>query len=53
MLRHVRRSFFAYVESYSLINRDRNPDERPSAAELRKHRYLELPPGWIFPGFPS
>ncbi|KAJ2927143.1 hypothetical protein H1R20_g9928, partial [Candolleomyces eurysporus] len=30
-----------------------NPDERPSAAELRKHRYLDLPPGWVFPGFPS
>ncbi|KAG7099154.1 hypothetical protein E1B28_001025 [Marasmius oreades] len=29
-----------------------NPDERPSAAELRKHKYLELPPGWQFSGFP-
>jgi mitogen-activated protein kinase kinase kinase len=28
-----------------------NPDERPSAAELRKHKYLELPPGWVFNGF--
>ncbi|KAF9270166.1 Pkinase-domain-containing protein [Marasmius fiardii PR-910] len=28
-----------------------NPDERPSAAELRKHKYLELPPGWQFSGF--
>ncbi|KAF5375044.1 hypothetical protein D9758_000365 [Tetrapyrgos nigripes] len=28
-----------------------NPDERPSAAELRKHPYLELAPGWEFNGF--
>ncbi|KAJ3779123.1 kinase-like domain-containing protein [Lentinula raphanica] len=28
-----------------------NPDDRPSATELRKHRYLELPPGWTFTGF--
>jgi len=28
-----------------------NPDERPSAAELRKHEYLELPTGWLFDGF--
>ncbi|KAJ8083942.1 mitogen-activated protein kinase kinase kinase [Marasmius tenuissimus] len=28
-----------------------NPDERPTAAELRKHKYLELPPGWQFSGF--
>ena len=29
----------------------RDPDERPSAAELRKHAYLELQPGWTFNGF--
>ncbi|EIM92594.1 kinase-like protein [Stereum hirsutum FP-91666 SS1] len=28
-----------------------NPDERPSAAELRKHPYLVLPPDWMFTGF--
>ncbi|KIK70895.1 hypothetical protein GYMLUDRAFT_301387 [Collybiopsis luxurians FD-317 M1] len=28
-----------------------NPDERPSATELRKHKYLELRPGWVFNGF--
>lgn len=28
-----------------------NPDDRPSAAELRKHKYLELEPGWQFTGF--
>ncbi|KAJ7596945.1 MAP kinase [Mycena floridula] len=28
-----------------------NPDERPSAIELRKHKYLELTPGWRFSGF--
>ncbi|KAJ3937717.1 MAG: MAP kinase [Lentinula lateritia] len=28
-----------------------NPDERPSATELMKHKYLELPPGWTFTGF--
>ncbi|KZT05856.1 Pkinase-domain-containing protein [Laetiporus sulphureus 93-53] len=28
-----------------------NPDERPSAAELRKHSYLELQPGWTFNSF--
>ncbi|KAF8905491.1 hypothetical protein CPB84DRAFT_1676576 [Gymnopilus junonius] len=28
-----------------------NPDERPSATELRKHPYLILPPGWAFTGF--
>ncbi|KAH9846832.1 Pkinase-domain-containing protein [Lenzites betulinus] len=28
-----------------------DPDERPSATELRKHPYLELQPGWSFVGF--
>ncbi|KAH9947148.1 Pkinase-domain-containing protein [Amylocystis lapponica] len=28
-----------------------DPDERPSAAELRRHPYLELQPGWQFNGF--
>ncbi|KAI0788655.1 Pkinase-domain-containing protein [Abortiporus biennis] len=28
-----------------------NPDERPSAAELRNHPYLELQPDWTFNGF--
>ncbi|KAH9487024.1 MAP kinase kinase kinase mkh1 [Psilocybe cubensis] len=28
-----------------------NPEERPTAAELRKHPYLILPPGWVFTGF--
>ncbi|PPQ62767.1 hypothetical protein CVT24_000461 [Panaeolus cyanescens] len=28
-----------------------NPEERPSAAELRKHPYLILPPDWTFTGF--
>ncbi|KAF9646117.1 kinase-like protein [Thelephora ganbajun] len=28
-----------------------NPDERPTAGELRQHPYLVLPPGWEFTGF--
>ena len=28
-----------------------NPEERPTAGELRKHPYLVLPPGWEFNGF--
>jgi mitogen-activated protein kinase kinase kinase len=28
-----------------------NPEERPSAAELRKHQYLVLPPDWVFTDF--
>ena len=28
-----------------------DPDERPTAAELRKHPYLELQPGWSFSAF--
>ncbi|KAJ7783696.1 MAP kinase [Mycena maculata] len=28
-----------------------NPEERPPAAELRKHPYLTLDPGWVFDGF--
>ncbi|KAF7339539.1 MAP kinase kinase kinase [Mycena sanguinolenta] len=28
-----------------------NPEERPSAAELRRHPYLTLSPGWVFDGF--
>ncbi|PCH33872.1 kinase-like protein [Wolfiporia cocos MD-104 SS10] len=28
-----------------------DPDERPTAAELRRHPYLSLQPGWIFNGF--
>ncbi|KDR67734.1 hypothetical protein GALMADRAFT_258023 [Galerina marginata CBS 339.88] len=28
-----------------------NPDERPSAADLRQHPYVILPPGWVFAGF--
>ncbi|KAI0687786.1 kinase-like domain-containing protein [Cytidiella melzeri] len=28
-----------------------DPDQRPTAAELRKHPYLELQPDWTFVGF--
>lgn len=28
-----------------------NPDDRPTAAELRRHKYLILPPDWVFNGF--
>ncbi|KAJ7244712.1 kinase-like domain-containing protein [Mycena haematopus] len=28
-----------------------NPEERPTAAELRRHPYLTLSPGWLFDGF--
>ncbi|KAF4605130.1 hypothetical protein EYR40_003913 [Pleurotus pulmonarius] len=28
-----------------------NPEERPTASELRKHKYLTLPAGWVFSGF--
>jgi hypothetical protein len=30
---------------------DRDPNERPSAAELQKHRYLIRPTGWVFSDF--
>ncbi|KAH9064131.1 MAP kinase [Lactarius vividus] len=30
-----------------------NPDERPSAADLRKHPYLHRPQGWAFSGLTS
>ena len=32
---------------------DRDPNERPSAAELRKHPYLKLSPDWMFYVFSS
>jgi hypothetical protein len=28
-----------------------DPNERPSATELRKHPYLNRPPGWMFSDF--
>ncbi|KZW01974.1 Pkinase-domain-containing protein [Exidia glandulosa HHB12029] len=28
-----------------------DPNDRPTAADLRKHRYLDLPPDWNFTGF--
>jgi hypothetical protein len=28
-----------------------DPNERPSATELRKHPYLNRPPGWVFSDF--
>ncbi|KAJ7071114.1 MAP kinase [Mycena amicta] len=28
-----------------------NPEERPTAAELRRHAYLSVTPGWVFDGF--
>jgi len=28
-----------------------DPNERPSATELRKHTYLTRPPGWVFSDF--
>lgn len=28
-----------------------NPEERPTASELRRHKYLTLPEGWVFSGF--
>jgi len=28
-----------------------DPNERPTAAELRKHPYLIRPPGWMFSDF--
>ncbi|KAG6828710.1 hypothetical protein H0H92_007018 [Tricholoma furcatifolium] len=28
-----------------------NPEDRPSASELRKHPYLVLPPDWVFTDF--
>ncbi|KAJ7883474.1 kinase-like domain-containing protein [Mycena olivaceomarginata] len=28
-----------------------DPEERPAAAELRRHPYLTLSPGWVFDGF--
>ncbi len=53
MLRYV--SFRLLHSGYTLFSwrlfRFRNPEERPSAAELRKHPYLILPPGWAFTGF--
>ena len=32
---------------------DRDPNERPSAAELQKHPYLNRSPGWVFCDFGS
>ena len=28
-----------------------DPNERPTATELRKHTYLTRPPGWVFSDF--
>ncbi|KDQ30883.1 hypothetical protein PLEOSDRAFT_1062865 [Pleurotus ostreatus PC15] len=28
-----------------------NPEERPTASELRRHKYLTLPDNWVFTGF--
>lgn len=30
---------------------EQDPDERPTASALRRHRWLVLEPGWTFPGF--
>ena len=44
--------FFSFACRYSSDHLDdRDPNERPSAAELRKHRYLNRPPGWVFSDF--
>lgn len=37
--------------SYSLCILLSDPEERPTAAELRKHSYLLLPSNWEFTGF--
>jgi mitogen-activated protein kinase kinase kinase len=43
---------FSIIRSLLLIlSTIRNPDDRPTAAELRKHPYLALPPNWVFTGF--
>jgi hypothetical protein len=40
----------ACLHGFNYTN-NRDPNERPSAAELRKHRYLIRPPGWTFSDF--
>ena len=52
MFRNVRivsrRIFTGGIADVTIL---RNPEERPSAAELRKHPYLVLPADWTFTGF--
>jgi len=40
-----------FFKSHFLIFFASNPEERPTAAELRKHEYLVLPLDWVFNGF--
>jgi hypothetical protein len=49
MFRNV--GFFARLPLFSDHTDDRDPNERPTAAELRKHRYLNRPQGWVFSDF--
>ncbi|KAG9022878.1 hypothetical protein FS837_006112 [Tulasnella sp. UAMH 9824] len=39
------------AEDFRLKCFTQDPDERPTAEGLKGHPWLELPPGWIFPGF--
>lgn len=50
MLRYVSR-LLLNRHLHALMSFHSNPEERPSASELRKHDYLVLPPGWQFNGF--
>ncbi|KAG8914839.1 hypothetical protein FRC00_010471 [Tulasnella sp. 408] len=41
----------ADAEDFRLKCFTQDPDERPTAEGLKGHPWLELPAGWIFPGF--
>jgi len=45
--------FFSRVSTHLVLTSGfhSNPEDRPSAAALRKHSYLILPPDWVFTGF--
>ncbi|KAG8910842.1 cysteine desulfurase, partial [Tulasnella sp. 417] len=40
----------AEAEDFRLKCFTQDPDERPTAEGLKGHPWLDLPPGWIFPG---
>ncbi|KIO31636.1 hypothetical protein M407DRAFT_67689 [Tulasnella calospora MUT 4182] len=41
----------AEAEDFRLKCFTQDPDERPTAEDLKSHPWLKLPPGWIFEGF--
>jgi hypothetical protein len=51
MFRHVRSLSLTFDLLLIVYLKKSNPEERPTATELRKHPYLLLPPDWEFTGF--